>query len=304
MVEVNVSRRACTSTACAVSLRPMRKKFTLQLRNGRKIELGERTSVIGILNITPDSFSDGGRNLEPPRAIDHALAMESQGADIIEVGGESTRPGATRLSVREELSRVLPVLEILAGRLRVPIAIDTYKSDVAAAAVKNGASIINDVSALRFDPALADVAARENTALVLMHMRGEPATMQNIKPSDDIFVEIESDLRAAIRVAESRGVAREQIIIDPGIGFGKTLEQNLAILNHLERFDGFNLPMMIGTSRKSFIGRITGQREPERIFGTAASIAIAILRGAHLVRVHDVRQMVEAARIADAIIST
>ena len=282
----------------------MRKKFTLHLGNGREIELGERTLVIGVLNITPDSFSDGGMHVEPTRAIDHALAMEGDGADIIEVGGESTRPGATRLSVREELSRVLPVLEVLAGRLRVPIAIDTYKSEVAAAAVKNGASIINDVSALRFDPALADVAARENTALVLMHMRGEPATMQNIKPSDDIFVEIESDLRAAIRLAESRGVAREQIIIDPGIGFGKTLEQNLAILNHLERFDGFNLPMMIGTSRKSFIGRITGQRETDRIFGSAASIAIAILRGAHLVRVHDVRQMVEAARIADAIIST
>jgi dihydropteroate synthase len=282
----------------------MRKKFTLHLGNGREIELGERTLVIGVLNITPDSFSDGGMHLEPTRAIDHALAMEGDGADIIEVGGESTRPGAARLSVREELSRVLPVLEVLAGRLRVPIAIDTYKSEVAAAAVKNGASIINDVSALRFDPALADVAARENTALVLMHMRGEPATMQNIKPSDDIFVEIESDLRAAIRLAESRGVAREQIIIDPGIGFGKTLEQNLAILNHLERFDGFNLPMMIGTSRKSFIGRITGQRETDRIFGSAASIAIAILRGAHLVRVHDVRQMVEAARIADAIIST
>jgi dihydropteroate synthase len=282
----------------------MRKKFTLQLGNGGSLELGERTLVIGVLNITPDSFSDGGRHLEPLRAIDHALAMEGEGADIVEVGGESTRPGATRLSVREELSRVLPVLEILAGRLRVPIAIDTYKSDVAAAAVKNGASIINDVSALRFDPALADVAARENTALVLMHMRGEPATMQKIKPSDDIFVEIESDLRSAIRLAESRGVARERIIIDPGIGFGKTLEQNLAILNHLERFDGFNLPMMIGTSRKSFIGRITGQRETDRIFGSAASIAIAILRGAHLVRVHDVRQMVEAARIADAIIST
>lgn len=282
----------------------MRKKFTLHLRNGREIELGERTLVIGVLNITPDSFSDGGMHLEPSRAIDHALAMEGEGADIIEVGGESTRPGATRLSVREELSRVLPVLGILAGRLRVPIAIDTYKSDVAAAAVKNGASIINDVSALRFDPALADVAARENTALVLMHMRGEPATMQKIKPSDDIFVEIDSDLRAAIRLAESRGVAREQIIIDPGIGFGKTLEQNLAILNHLERFDGFNLPVMIGTSRKSFIGRITGQQEADRIFGSAASIAIAILRGAHLIRVHDVRQMVEAARIADAIIST
>ncbi len=281
----------------------MRRKFVIELRDGKRIDLGERTIVIGVLNVTPDSFSDGGRNFEPARAVDRALEMEGEGADIIEVGGESTRPGATRLSVEEELSRVLPVLKGLAGRLRVPIAIDTYKSEVATAAAASGASIINDVSALRFDPALADVAAREHVVLVLMHMRGEPATMQKIEPSPDIFAEISSDLGAAIRLAESRGVNRDRIIIDPGIGFGKTLEQNLAILNHLERFDGFNLPLMIGTSRKSFIGRITGRPEDDRAFGSAASIAIAILRGAHMVRVHDVKQMVEAARIADAIIS-
>jgi dihydropteroate synthase len=277
--------------------------FVIELDDGRSISLGERTIVVGVLNVTPDSFSDGGQNFEPARAIDRALEMASEGADIIEVGGESTRPGATRLSVEEELSRVLPVLKGLAGQLRVPIAIDTYKSEVAAAVAALGASIINDVSALRFDPAIADVAAREHTALVLMHMRGEPATMQKIGPSPDIFAEISSDLGDAIRLAESRGVKRERIVIDPGLGFGKTLEQNLAILNHLERFDSFNLPLMIGTSRKSFIGRITGHSEADRAFGSAASIVIAILRGAHLVRVHDVRQMAEAARIADAIIS-
>jgi dihydropteroate synthase len=281
----------------------MRKPFLLKLRNGSRMALGARTIVVGVLNITPDSFSDGGQNFEPARAIERALQMEGEGADIIELGGESTRPGATRLPVDEELSRVLPVLTKLAGKLRVPIAIDTYKSKVAAAAVALGASIINDVSALRFDPALADVAARERAVLVLMHMRGEPATMQKIEPSPDIFAEIESDLTTAIRVAESRGVERNQIIIDPGIGFGKTLEQNLAIINHLDRFEGFGLPVMIGTSRKNFIGRLTGRPEGERLYGTAASVAAAIHRGAHIVRVHDVKEMVEAARITDAIVA-
>ncbi|MEK6321840.1 MAG: dihydropteroate synthase [Acidobacteriota bacterium] len=280
----------------------MRKAFIIKLRDGTTMALGARTVVVGVLNITPDSFSDGGRNFEPAAAIDRALEMESEGADIIEVGGESTRPGATRVSVDEELSRVLPVLSELAGRLRVPIAIDTYKSEVAAAAVALGASVINDVSALRFDPAIADVAARERATLVLMHMRGEPATMQKLEPSPDIFAEIEADLRTAIKVAESHGVERNQIVIDPGIGFGKTLEQNLAIINHLDRLESFGLPLMIGTSRKTFIGRLTGRPEGERLSGTAASVAVAILRGAHIVRVHDVKQLVEVARITDAIL--
>jgi len=279
----------------------MRRPFNLKLRSGATLELGTRTLIVGVLNITPDSFSDGGQNFELTRAIDRALQMESEGADIIEVGGESTRPNSLRLGVDEELSRVVPVLKELAGQLRVPIAIDTYKSDVAAAAVALGASVINDVSALRFDPAVADVAARERAVLVLMHMRGEPATMQKIEPSLDIFAEIESDLTTAIHIAESRGVERSHIVIDPGIGFGKTLEQNLAIINHLERFECLELPLMIGTSRKSFIGRLTGQPEGERVFGTAASVAAAILRGAHIVRVHDVKQLVEVARVTDAI---
>jgi dihydropteroate synthase len=277
----------------------MREAFTLKLAGGT-ISFGKRTIIVGVLNVTPDSFSDGGKNMDPEGAVDRALEMQQEGAGIIEVGGESTRPGARRISASEELARVLPVLRGLAGRLDVPVAIDTYKGDVAAAAVAAGASIINDVSALRFDPGLADVAARDGAALVLMHMRGEPGTMQKLPPSPDILWEIESDLEAAIRLAQTRGVERERIIIDPGIGFGKTLDQNLAILNHLDRFNSLGRPLMIGTSRKSFIGKLTGGSESERVFGTAASVAIAILRGAHLVRVHDVKEMVEVARITDA----
>jgi dihydropteroate synthase len=281
----------------------MRESFVLRLSGDRVINLGRRTAIVGVLNVTPDSFSDGGQNFDAGRAIERALQMEAEGADIVEVGGESTRPGAMRLPVNEELARVLPVLNGLVNQLRVPIAIDTYKSEVATAALAKGASIINDVSALRFDPAVADVAARENATLVLMHMRGEPATMQKIEPSPDIFTEIESDLNAAIRVAESRGVNRRRIIIDPGIGFGKTLEQNLAIINRLNQFESFGLPLMVGTSRKSFIGRISGNPADERLFGTAASVAAAIIRGAHIVRVHDVKEIVEVARITDAILS-
>jgi dihydropteroate synthase len=280
----------------------MRKAFVIKLRDGVSISLGERTIVVGVLNVTPDSFSDGGLTFEPGRAIARALEMESEGADVVEVGGESTRPGSARLPARDELSRVLPVLRGLAGRLRVPIAIDTYKSEVASAAIAEGASIVNDVSALRFDPRVADVAQREGAALVLMHMRGEPGTMQMLAPSPDIFAEIESDLDVAIRLAEARGVGRDQIIVDPGIGFGKTLEQNLAIINHLDRLEALGLPLMIGTSRKSFIGRLTGRAEAERVMGTSASVAAAIIRGAHIIRVHDVRQMVEVARVIDPLV--
>ena len=279
----------------------MRRKFFINLPVGAPIELGERTLVVGVLNVTPDSFSDGGLHFDVAQAVDRAVELESEGADIVEIGGESTRPGSVRVSVEEELSRVLPVLRKLTGQLRVPIAIDTYKSQVAAAAISHGASIVNDISALRFDPSLAAVVARARAALVLMHMRGEPTTMQKMDPSPDIFSEIKRDLEQWIRLAESHGINRDRIIIDPGIGFGKTLEQNLAILKHLDRFETFNLPLMVGTSRKSFIGRITGQREAERAFGSAASVAISILKGAHLVRVHDVSEMVEVAKIADAI---
>lgn len=282
----------------------MRKLFDIDLKDNRTLALGRRTVVVGVLNITPDSFSDGGVNFDAERAIDNGLRMEAEGADIIEVGGESTRPGAPAVPVEEELSRVVPVVRGLARKLRAPISVDTYKSQVARVVIDEGASMLNDVSALRFDPLIAGVAARACAPLVLMHMRGEPATMQKIAPSADIFLEIERDIAAAVTEAVRRGVSRKQIIFDPGIGFGKTLDQNLAILNHLDRFESFGLPVMIGTSRKSFIGRLTGRPESDRIFGTAASVSSAIIRGAHIVRVHDVKEMVEVARITDAIINS
>jgi dihydropteroate synthase len=277
------------------------RNFGLRIRGGKQIRLGERTIVVGVLNVTPDSFSDGGSHFDLSRAVERAAEMEREGADVIEVGGESTRPGATPVPVEEELRRVVPVVESLAGRVGAPIAVDTYKSEVARAAISSGAAIINDVSALRFDPALANVVADSGAALVLMHMRGGPRTMQKMPPSEDIFAEIESDLKAAVELAESSGVNRDQMMIDPGIGFGKTLEQNLSIINNLQRFASLGLPVMIGTSRKSFIGRLTGRPEGERLFGTAASVAVAIMRGAHAIRVHDVKEMAEVARIADAI---
>jgi dihydropteroate synthase len=281
----------------------MRNHFMLELINGSRIALGEKTCVVGVLNVTPDSFSDGGRHFDAGRAIEGALQMERDGADIIEVGGESTRPGSARISVEEEKARVLPVIGRLSQSLKIPIAIDTYKAEVARAAVGLGVSIINDVSALRFDAEISDVAAQTGAALVLMHMRGEPSTMQKIEPSKDIFSEIKTDFEKAASIAESKGVSRERIILDPGIGFGKTLEQNLAIINRLDYFAAFGYPIMIGTSRKSFIGRITGRPESERVFGTAASVAAAIIRGAHIIRVHDVKEIVEVARVTDAIIS-
>jgi dihydropteroate synthase len=230
--------------------------------------------------------------------------MEQEGADIIEIGGESTRPGSDRISAQEELSRIAPVLAGLSSRLQAPISIDTYKSAVAERAIEMGAEIINDISALRFDPQIADVAARLEAILILMHMRGEPATMQQTEPSRDIFAEIERDFRVAIGKAESRGVRRERIILDPGIGFGKTLEQNLALLDQLDRLSEFELPLMTGTSRKSFIGKITARPADERLFGTAASVSAAIMRGAHIVRVHDVKEMREVAIITDAILNS
>src|SRR5688572_8089766 len=276
-------------------------RYEIPLPNGTRLVLGERTLVVGVLNVTPDSFSDGGVNYVRERAVARALEMEAEGADLIEVGGESTRPGSDRIALADELARLVPVLEALHGRLRVPLSVDTYKAEVARRAVDLGAQVINDVSALRFDEAVAEVAAESGAALVLMHMRGEPATMQQMAPSADIFAEIHEAMAVAMKRAAAHGVSRQQLIFDPGIGFGKTLEQNLAILNHLDRFKDLDLPVMIGTSRKSFIGHLTGRPATERTFGTAASVAIAILRGAHLVRVHDVKEMVDVANVTDAI---
>jgi dihydropteroate synthase len=297
------SREALSFVVGKARLGLMRREFTLRLRDGRSLVLGRRTVVAGVLNVTPDSFSDGGENYDPGRAIERAFEIEAEGADILEVGGESTRPGAAPASFDVELARVLPVLGGISGRLRIPIAIDTYKTRVAQAALDLGASIINDVSALRFDEGLAPLAARERAALVLMHMRGEPATMQQVTPSAGIFQEIEADLSVAVATALEAGVNRDLLVVDPGIGFGKTLEQNLEIINKLDRLNAFELPVMIGTSRKGFIGKLTGGPADQRVFGTAASVAAAIIRGAHIIRVHDVKEMIDVVRVTDAIVA-
>lgn len=274
------------------------------------LPLAERVLVMGVLNVTPDSFSDGGQFAAVEQAVARALEIEAEGADILDIGGESTRPGAPFVSSEEEKRRVLPVLERLQGRLRIPISIDTTKPDVAQAAIACGAEIINDISGLRFALALADIAAETGAGLVLMHSRGTPETMQTLPPMPDIWAEVFSALRSAIDVAADHGVLREKLIVDPGIGFGKTPEQNLALINRLDRLGAeFQLPVLLGTSRKSFVKRTLDRvltapnrnEQRERVAGTAASILIGIQRGARIVRVHDVGEMVALVRLAEAI---
>jgi dihydropteroate synthase len=281
-----------------------------QIARGRTLPIGERTLVMGILNVTPDSFSDGGEFLSPDKALAHAEQMIAEGADIIDVGGESTRPGgAAIVSAEEELKRVLPVIEALAKRSNIPISIDTTKPEVARATLDAGASIVNDVSALRFDFHVADEAAKVGAGLVLMHSRGTPATMHKLPPVADIFHEVTKSLRSSIAMAERRGVKRESIVIDPGIGFGKSQEQNVELIAKLDQvIDAFaDFPLLIGTSRKSFLGRILADKDGgpapanERLYASLATMTAAILKGAHIVRVHDVKAAVETIKIVDAI---
>jgi dihydropteroate synthase len=275
----------------------------------RQMPIGERTLIMGILNVTPDSFSDGGQFLARDKALAHAEQMISEGADIIDVGGESTRPGGESVSPEEEIARVVPVIEALVKRTDTPISVDTTKSEVARAALEAGAAIVNDISALRFDFYVADAAARVGAGLVLMHSRGTPATMHRLPPVADIMHEVTGSLRASVNMAERRGVKRESIVIDPGIGFGKTQEQNLELIAKLDQLiTAFpDYPLLIGTSRKSFIGHIlagdSGTPAPagDRIHGTMATITVAILRGAQMVRVHDVKATVETVRIAESL---
>jgi len=278
-----------------------REKFKLRLPSC-VLSLGERTLVMGVLNVTPDSFSDGGRYLDTESAIARALEIERAGADILDVGGESTRPGSKGISAREELMRAIPVLERLQGRLKIPISIDTSKSEVAEAAAYQGAEIINDVTALRADPHLAEIAARRKMPLILMHMRGEPRTMQKNPFARDVMRDVTSGLRRAVAVARHAGVAKSQIVLDPGIGFGKSAQQNFELLARLPELARLGFPLLVGTSRKGFIGHVLGGKpEGERVWGTAATVAASILGGAHIVRVHDVAEMVQVARVADAI---
>jgi dihydropteroate synthase len=275
----------------------VRKLYFWKLKR-RELRLGERTAVMGILNVTPDSFSDGGKYSDPDRAFARALEMEEQGADIIDIGAESTRPGSARIPAAEELRRLIPVLKRLKDRLTIPISVDTYKAEVAERAVDLGAEIINDPSALTFEPHLARVVANQDAGLILNHMRGRPETWAKLGPLPDPMAAIGRELEAAVSRARQEGVERVRIAVDPGIGFGKRKEQNSLILGHLAEMAGLDLPVLVGPSRKEFLARATPE---ETRFATAAAVTAAILGGAHMVRVHDVKEMRVVADVADEI---
>jgi dihydropteroate synthase len=285
---------------------PSRKTFRLKLPS-RTLILGERTLVMGVLNVTPDSFSDGGKFLQPESAIEHAFAMERSGADLLDIGGESTRPGSAETPASIELERILPVLEALQGRLNIPVSVDTRRSTVAEIALRAGAQIINDVSGLKSDPRIAEVAAHRRVPLILMHMRGEPRTMQAGPFARDVMKDVTQGLRKSVEVARKAGVAKSQIIVDPGIGFGKSFAQNYELLQKLPQLARLGYPLLVGTSRKGFLGATLARdgkpaAPEERIWGTAATVTASILNGAHIVRVHDVAEMVQVARIADCLL--
>ena len=273
----------------------------------RTLLLGERTLVMGVLNVTPDSFSDGGKFFDAERAIEQALAMECAGADLLDIGGESTRPGSARTSAKEELARVLPVFQALQGRMKIPVSIDTQKPEVAEAALDAGAQIINDISGLKSDPRIAEAAARRRVPLILMHLRGEPRTMQVGRFARDVMKDVIRGLRNSVAAARNAGVGKSQIILDPGIGFGKSFAQNYELLQKLSQLAKLGYPLLVGTSRKGFLGATLardGKPSPpeERIWGTAATVTASILNGAHIVRVHDVSEMVQVARVADCLL--
>lgn len=256
---------------------------------------------MGILNVTPDSFSDGGRFLDRDKAVERGLAMAREGADIIDVGGESTRPGALPVPPEEEADRVVPVIRELAAATKALLSVDTRKAAVARRALEAGAHIVNDVSALAHDPAMPETVRDFQAGAVLMHMQGEPATMQNKPAYDNVVDDVERHLEQRLEAATAAGVAREALAVDPGIGFGKTLAHNLRLLAGLDRLRRFRRPIVIGVSRKSFIGRLTGREAPDRLAGSLAAMTCAVLRGAHVARVHDVQASLDAIRIVNAI---
>jgi len=269
----------------------------------RELLCGERTLLMGILNVTPDSFSDGGKYLDPDRAFARAIELEEQGADIIDVGAESTRPGSTRVSEAEELRRLIPVLKRLRGKLTVPVSVDTYKSAVAEKALEHGAEIVNDPSGLTFDAQLARTVSNRNAALVINHMRGTPESWAKLPPLKDVMGSILHDLDASVHRAVRSGVDRARIVVDPGLGFGKRKEQNAEILARLGELAALELPILAGPSRKSFLSKPDQGAEALLEYATAAAVTAAIFGGAHIVRVHDVAGMKVVAQVADQILS-
>ncbi len=263
-------------------------------------DLHARTYIMGVLNVTPDSFSDGGKHFKFEAALKRGLEIVEAGADFIDVGGESTRPGADDVPIDEEIKRVIPVIEKLAKSTQVPISIDTYKSEVAERALDAGAVIVNDISGLHFDQRMADIVNRKKASIILMHIKGTPKTMQMHPEYQNVVEDICTYLQEGIRLANDKGI--EQIIIDPGIGFGKTVGHNLEIIKHLKKFKRFGYPVLVGPSRKSFIGKILDLPVDERFEGTAAAVAVAVINGANIVRIHDVKEMKRVTQIVDAIL--
>ncbi len=279
----------------------MRKELDLHIK-GRNYRF-DRAWLMGIINVTPDSFYDGGAFLDSERAIEYGLQLAEDGADIIDIGGESTRPGSDSVTVEEESRRVVPVVAGLRAKTKTLISVDTMKPDVAAAALDAGADIINDISSFRLDPRILALAARKEAGFILMHMQGTPKTMQTHPHYDDVVAEIRSFLSQKIEVARAYGLRREHLIIDPGIGFGKRLEDNLALLNGLEAFFELDRPILVGVSRKSFIGKILNAPPEDRLEGTIAASVVSLVRGAHILRVHDVRAVKRAVLVAEAILA-
>jgi dihydropteroate synthase len=275
----------------------MQKRFQWKLKQ-RELMMGERTLLMGVLNVTPDSFSDGGKYSDPDRAFARAVEIEEEGADIIDIGAESTRPGSQRISEAEELRRLIPVLKRLRGKLSIPISVDTYKSVVAEKALEHGAEIVNDPSGILLDPQLPRVVTKYDAGLIVNHMRGTPATWATLPPLKDLMRSIAIDLEAALHRARQAGVQKHQLVIDPGLGFGKRREQNSEIIAHLGALRSFDLPILIGPSRKSFLRKA---QDDLTEFATAAAVAASILKGAQIVRVHDIKAMKSVVEVADAI---
>ena len=282
---------------------PVHRRFTVPLPGGASLALGERVLVMGVVNVTPDSFSDGGRCLDPASAIEAGARMVEQGADLIDIGGESTRPGADPIDDAEEQRRVLPVIEGLMANVRVPLSVDTYRASTAAAALAAGAALVNDVSGLRYEPALADVVASHGAAIVLMHTRGRSRQMYDQASYHDVVAEVQDELRESMAFATTAGIAAERIILDPGLGFAKAAAHTYEALARLDEFADLGRPLLVGPSRKSFLETALRGSVPaaERDWATAAAVASAVLSGAHIVRVHAVREMLQVVRVADRI---
>lgn len=277
-----------------------RKQYPLTLGD-QTLDLGERTHIMGILNVTPDSFSDGGAFIDPEKAFEHALRMRAEGADIIDIGGESTRPGAEKISEEEEAARIIPLIERISREPGMLVSVDTYKASVARDAIAAGARMVNDISGLRFDPGMAPLVAETGVPVVLMHIQGTPRDMQKNPFYEDVLGEILVFLEESMEMAFAAGIREEQIIVDPGIGFGKRLQDNLDILKHLRDLKVLGRPVLLGTSRKAFIEGILDLPVTDRLEGTAATVCMGIMNGAHMVRVHDVREMSRVARMTDAV---